>query len=86
MVKERLQQPTVILRSYGGGELNVVSQVKCCIRRYKFEVETILQVQKGAPVDLLIETDIPIQLGFMFSRIERDGKPTYLLTRDDLRS
>jgi len=47
VVKERLQQPTAILRSYGGGELNVVSQVKCCIRRDKFEVETMLQVEKG---------------------------------------
>ena len=82
VVKERLQQPTVILRSYGSGELNFVSQVKCCIRRDKFEVETILQVQKGVPVDLLIGTDILTQLGFMFSRIESDGKPTYLLLRD----
>ena len=28
-IKQRLQRPTVSLRSYGGGELNIVSQVKC---------------------------------------------------------
>jgi len=32
-------------------------------------------------VDLIIGTDILIQLGL---RIERDGKPTYLLPRDGL--
>ena len=33
VVKQRFQQPTVSLRSYGGGELNIVSQVKCCVSR-----------------------------------------------------
>ena len=78
-VKQQLQQPTVALCSYGGGELNIVSQVKCRVSRDNFIVETVLQVQKGAPVDLLLGTDILSCLGFTFSRLEKDGKSTDLL-------
>ena len=78
-VKQRLQQLTVALRNYGGGELNIVSQVKCCVSRDDFIVETVLQVQKGAPVDLLLGTDILSHMGFTFSRLEKDGKLTDLL-------
>ena len=78
-VKQRLQQPTMALRNYGGGELNIVSQVKCCVSRDDFIVETVLQVQKGAPVDLLLGTDIFSHMGFTFSRLEKDGKLTDLL-------
>jgi len=64
------------------GELNVVSQVKCCISRDEYVVETILQVQKGAPVDLLLGTDVLTQLGFIFSKVEKGGKLTCLLSVD----
>jgi len=30
-VKQWIQQPTASLHSYGGGELNIVGQVECCI-------------------------------------------------------
>ena len=36
-------------------------------------------MQKGAPVDLLLGTDILSRLGFTFSRLEKDGKSTDLL-------
>ena len=68
-IKQRLQQPTVSLRSYGGGELNIISQVKCCVSRDDFVVETVLQVQREAPVDLLLGTDTLSKLGFVFSRL-----------------
>ena len=78
-VKQWLEEPTVSLCSYGGGELNVVSQVKCRISRDNFVVETVLQVQRGAPVDLLLSTDTLPKLGFIFSRAERDNRVTNLL-------
>ena len=83
-VKQWLQQPTTALRSYGGGESNIVSQVKCCVSRDNFIVETVLQVQKQAPVDLLLGTDILSHLEFTFSRLEKVGKSTDLL--GDLKS
>jgi len=78
-VKQWLEEPTVSLHSYGGGELNVVSQVQCRVSRDNFVVETVLQVQRGAPVDLLLGTDTLPKLGFIFSRAERDGRVTNLL-------
>ena len=82
-VKQRFQKPTVSLRSYGGGELSIISQVKCCLSRGSLTVETILQVQKGAPVDLLLGTDVLSRLGFSFSRLENNGKLTYLLGKSE---
>ena len=82
-VKQRFQKPTVSLRSYGGGELSVISQVKSCLGRGKLTVETFLQVQKGAPVDLLLGTDVLSHLGFSFSRLENNGKLTYLLGKPE---
>ena len=46
-------------------------------------METILQVQKGAPVDLLVGTDVLFRLGFTFSRLENNGKLTYLLGKSE---
>ena len=82
-VKQRFQKPTVSLRSYGGGELSIISQVKSCLSRGNLTVETFLQVQKGAPVDLLLGTDVLSHLGFSFSRLENNGKLTYLLGKPE---
>ena len=43
---------TVSLRSYGGNEL----PNKVCVSRGKLIVETVVQVQKEAPTDLLLGT------------------------------
>ena len=63
-VKMRLQPTTVTLRSYGGGELPIVSQVQCCIKRDHYNIDTVLQVQKEAPVELLLGTDTLPLLGY----------------------
>ena len=44
-------------------------------------VITVLQVQKGAPVGLLLGTDILSHLGFKFSRLEKDEELTDLLVK-----
>ena len=58
------QPTTVSLRSYGGAELPIVAQISCQLSRRGFSVESVLQVQKGAPVDLLLGTDTLPLLGF----------------------
>ena len=78
-VKQRCRRSTVMLRSYGGGELNVIGEVECCLTRSSYTAKAILQVQKGAPVDLLLGTDTLPQLGFSFQQIESDGHTIELL-------
>ena len=82
-VKQRFQKPTVSLKNYGGGELNIVSEVECCLTRSNYTVKALLQVQKGAPVDLLLGTDTLPGLGFSFLQKESDGCSVELLTKQD---
>ena len=78
-VRERLQLSTVTLRSYGGDKLAIVSQVRCELCRGSHVVEAVLQVQEGAPVDLLIGTDVLTRLEFGLVRQEGEGHATKLL-------
>ena len=82
-VKRRCRRSTVSLRSYGGGELNIVSEVECYLTRGNDTVKAILQVQKGALVDLLLGTDTPSKLGFSFQQIDSDGHSVELLSKSD---
>ena len=63
-VHKRFLPTTMSLRSYGGAELPIVAQVSCQLSRRGFSVESVLQVQKGAPVNLLLKTDTLSLLGF----------------------
>ena len=63
-VKRRLEPTTVSLQSYGGGKLDIIKQVQCSILHADRAVQVIVQVQRGAPVGLLLGTDILPQLGF----------------------
>ena len=56
-VRKKLKPTTLSLWSYGGNELEIVSQVTCKLERDGYHVTIILQVQKGTPVDLLLGTD-----------------------------
>ena len=58
------------LRNYGGGELAIVAQVRCQLSKGGLSVDSQLQVERDAPVDLLLGTDTLSQLGF--SLTERD--------------
>ena len=78
-VRKKLQPTTVCLRSYGGDELDIVSQVKCQLSGKGHSIETVLQVQKGAPVDLLLGTDVLRQLGFALIQSPGDDGSTDLL-------
>ena len=63
-VRKRLLPATMSLRSYGGTELPVVAHVMCQLTRRGYSTTSQLQVQKGAPVDLLLGTDTLPRLGF----------------------
>ena len=63
-VQRRLLPSTMTLHSYGGVELPIVAQVSCKLSKGGFSTESLLQVQKEAPVDLLLGTDTLSQLGF----------------------
>jgi len=78
-VLAQLKPSTMSLRSYGGGELAIVSQVCCRLRRGKHEIDTTLQVQKEAPVDLLLGTDTLPKLGITLVQTEDTTDPTDLL-------
>ena len=54
----------MVLRSYGGADLPTVGQVSCRLSKGDLSVNTTLQVQARAPVDLLLGTDTLPRLGF----------------------
>ena len=78
-VKQHCRRSTILLKSYGGDELNIVSEVEYCLTRGNCTVKAILQVQKGALVDLLLGTDTLPRLGFSFQQIESSGHSVELL-------
>ena len=53
----RLKPSTLDLQSYGGGRLNLVRQLTVTLSTPGHTVEAVIQVQSGAPVDLLLGTD-----------------------------
>ena len=73
---DRLESPTVTLKSYTGGELNLIGQlqVQLTTNTISHVVDTVVQVQKDAPVDLLLGTDVHPALGFLL--IQYDGNGT----------
>ena len=52
-VEQQLEPPGPRLKSYGGEKLNTVCQIKVSLSRGEHSAECIVQVQNGAPVDLL---------------------------------
>ena len=64
-MQKQLEPPTMLLKSYCGGKLYLVAQVKLQIATVSGQrVEAIVQVQEDAPVDLLLGTDLQPLLGF----------------------
>lgn len=53
------------MKSYSGKKLNTVCQIKVSISQGEHSTESVVQVQKAAPVDLLLGTDVHSQLGIL---------------------
>ena len=79
MKVQRLSPPSLNLQSYGGGELDLVSEIRCRVSRGSYSTEAVLQVQKGAPVKVLLGTDLQPHLGFMFIQLNGEDCGVNLL-------
>ena len=58
-----MQQPTTTLENYGGGKLNIVRQMPAKLSKGDEQLQTAIYIQDGAPVDLLLGTDVLPSLG-----------------------
>ena len=65
-VRGRLQHSSVKLKSYGGGKLDIVGQIEVKLERGSNQTKAVVQIQKEAPVQLLIGTDLLSSLGVLF--------------------
>ena len=65
-IKKRLEPSVLKLQSYGGGQLDLIRQIRLTLSRGQYKVHAVLQVQKDAPVGLLLRTDLLPHLGFAF--------------------
>ena len=57
-VEQRMEPPTISLCSYGGQKLSILCQITVGITHGSRKVTAKVQVQKAAPVALLIGTDV----------------------------
>ena len=74
----QFQTPTVTLRSYSGDALNVVAQLPMILGQGDQEVSSVVLIQKDAPQDLLIGTDLQPALGFVFT-VRKSGNQEAVL-------
>ena len=63
-VKRHLEPTALKLRSYSGEALPMVKQAHVCLSRGRYTVDTCVQVQMDAPVQVLLGTDMQPSLGF----------------------
>ena len=72
-VEKRLQEPPgALLRSFGGETLDLMCQVTVNIARDNQNVTASVLVQKGAPLKLLLGSDLLPRLGFSFLETKAD--------------
>lgn len=62
--KKQFVPPTVTLKNYGGGLLDILAQLLVQITQGGYKVDTQVMVQKGAPNQLLLGTDVQGPLDF----------------------
>jgi len=60
---KKFSPPEVTLKSYGEQQLRVIAQTPLCLSQ-EASTEAMVLVQKGAPNNLLLGTDVQPQLGF----------------------
>ena len=76
-VRSRMQQPTTTLQNYGRGKLNIVRQMPAKLSKGDKQLRMVVYIQDGAPVDLLLGTDVLPFLGFCLQ--EQTGGPPHNL-------
>ena len=83
-VEQRMVPPSMSLFCYGGGKLNLVKQMEVTLSRAGYTSTAIVQIQSGAPVDLLLGTDQLPYLGFGMTACNADGSTQDLLQKPPL--
>ena len=81
---KRFSPPEISLRNYGGDSLNIISQTKLNLSQGSRAVDATVLVQKGAPHNLLMGTDVQSKLGFALV-LETAEKTVDLLTGKESR-
>ena len=74
----QIQTPTVMLRSYSGDALNVMAQLPMILGQGDQEVSSVILIQKDAPQDLLIGTDLQPALDYMLT-VKKSGNREVVL-------
>ena len=75
----QFQTPTVMLKSYSGDALNIVAQLPLILGQGDQEVSSTILIQKDAPHDLLIGTDLQPALGYVLTVKKSGNLETVLL-------
>ena len=71
--REKTVEPRITLKSYGGGKLDLTSQVDLGLSQGERHITANVFVEKGAPHQLLLRTDVQPQLGFSLVMEQPDG-------------
>ena len=80
---KRFEPLSTVLRSYGGACLDIVAQLPVTLSQGSDQVGAVVLVQKDAPNDLLIGTDIQPLLGFTLIMRKAGAVSTDLLTASE---
>jgi hypothetical protein len=80
--KRTIRPPKVTLQSYGETHIFTVGQTEVTLKRGPYSLKTTVQIQKNAPVPLLIGTNLQPMLGFMFLQAHTDGSAVDLLNNE----
>ena len=78
-VRRRMTPPSLTLHNYGGDPLSIIRQVAVKVSRGNHTCEATVLVQKHAPLDLLVGTDLLSSLGFRFLQIGEANRARDLL-------
>ena len=83
---QKLKPSTVSLQNYGGGRLELIRQTSIILTRNGHTTCAIVQVQKDAPVELLLGSDTLPQLGFALLEMDLGETGVDLLQKQTWKS
>ena len=79
--ENKLKIPTISsIQNFGGGRVNVLSQVTVDINRGNYKCIATILVQKGSTIKLLLGTDLLTKLCFDLVKTSQEGELTSLLS------
>ena len=78
-VESKLKNPTISISNFGGGKVNILSQVTVDICHGSYQCRATVLVQKGSMLELLVGTDLLAKLGFDLVQSNLSGESSSLL-------